>query len=126
MGYADWDDNDQAAKDGDHNWDSVAGDFDSIPVIDVTDISSDDLTKRMKVAMNIRDACTRVGFFYIENHDIPQTLVDEVFEQAQQFFNLPFEEKMEVFIDNSPNFKGYTPIGGSGKPGPDGKGSELT
>lgn len=71
MGYEDWDDVNEAAKQGDHDWNSVAGDFDSFPVIDVGAIRSYELEQRKAVAAKIRDACTRVGFFYIENHGIP-------------------------------------------------------
>lgn len=123
MGYKDWDDDNKPAVDGDHDWPSVAGDFDSIPVIDLGGMRSGDIHDRKKVATDIREACTRVGFFYIENHGIAKELVDEVFRMAENFFGLPFEQKMDIFIDNSPNFRGYTPVGGSGKPGPDGKGS---
>ena len=65
----------------------------------------------------------RVGFFYIQNHGIPQDLVEEAFEWGKKFFALSFEEKMEVYIDNSPNFRGYTPLYGSGTPDEQGKGS---
>lgn len=125
MGYKDWDDDNKPAESRDHDWQAVAGNFDTIPVIDVGSIRSGDLGERRKVAAQIRDACTQVGFFYIENHGIPEELLQEVFKLAGEFFALPFEQKMEVFIDNSPNFRGYTPVGGSGKPGPDGRGSKF-
>lgn len=126
MGFADWDDDNLPALPRDHDWRAETGDFDTIPVIDVGGIRSQVLDDRQKVATEIRDACTRVGFFYIKNHGIPEHLTEGVFEFAEKFFKLPFEQKMEVYIDNSPNFKGYTPVGGSGKPGPDGKGSRFT
>jgi isopenicillin N synthase-like dioxygenase len=125
MGYKDWDDNNEPAVARDHDWQAVAGDFDTIPVIDVGGIRSDNLEDRVKVANNIKDACTRVGFFYIENHGISQDLIEGTFRYANEFFALPFEKKMEIYIENSPNFRGYTPVGASGKPGADGKGSKL-
>ncbi|KAL6413299.1 putative gibberellin 3-beta [Ilyonectria robusta] len=123
MGYSDWDNDNQPAREGDHDWAAEAGDFESIPVIDVSGIRSDNIEERKRVASDIRAACIRVGFFYIENHGIPQALIDDVFGQAERFFRLPFEKRMDIFIDNSPNFRGYTPVGGSGKPGPDGQGN---
>ncbi|KAK7416719.1 hypothetical protein QQX98_005045 [Neonectria punicea] len=123
MGFSDWDGNDQPAQERDHDWNAEAGNFDTIPVIDVGGIRSPVFEERQKVAVEIKNACTRVGFFYIENHGIPEDLIQGVFGFAEKFFKLPFEQKMEVCLDNSPNFKGYTPIGGSGKPGPDGKGN---
>ncbi|KAK1456583.1 2OG-Fe(II)oxygenase [Colletotrichum melonis] len=123
MGYNDWDNDNEPAVDRDHDWRAVPGDFDTIPVIDVAGIRSDDFDERRKIAAQIRDACVRVGFFYIQNHGINDDVIQGVFKAAETFFALPFEQKMEVFIDNSPNFRGYTPIGGSGKPGPDGRGN---
>ena len=126
MGYNDWDDENKPALEGDHDWQATAGDFDSIPVIDVSELASSDIKARTKIAAEIRDACTRVGFFYISNHGISQDLIDRVFKTAENFFDLPFEDKMEVFMGRSTNFRGYVPIGASGKPGPDGKGSQFT
>ncbi|KIV81242.1 hypothetical protein PV11_08668 [Exophiala sideris] len=124
MGINDWDNDDQPAREVDLDWKSVVGDFDTIPVIDVGGIRSDVLEERQEVARHIREACTRVDFFYIQNHGIPLHLVNGVFQLAEKFFALPLEQKMEIYIENSPNFKGYTPVGASGKPGPDGKGNQ--
>ncbi|KAL2682299.1 hypothetical protein Neosp_006749 [[Neocosmospora] mangrovei] len=123
MGYKDWDNDDQPAKESDHDWQAVAGHFDTIPVIDVLGIRSDDVEERSRVAAQIKDACIRVGFFYVKNHGIPEDQLQGVFKFAEAFFALPFEQKMEIFIDNSSNFRGYTPVGASGKPSADGRGT---
>jgi hypothetical protein len=39
-----------------------------IPVIDVSGIYSDKLKDRQAVAEQIREACNRIGFFYVINH----------------------------------------------------------
>lgn len=104
--------------------DSTVGDFDTIPLIDVAGIYNSELSERKKVATQLYDACTRVGFFYIQNHGIPGSLIDAVFSCGKQFFDLSFEEKMEIYINNIPNYRGYTPLGGSGSTGPDGRGSK--
>ena len=39
-----------------------------IPVIDVARIYSDKLEDRQAVAEQIREACHRIGFFYVINH----------------------------------------------------------
>lgn len=95
----------------------------SIPVIDVSRIFSTDVSDRQAVANQLREACINVGFFYVQNHGIPQEMVDGVFDWGKRFFDLPFEEKMEVYIDNVPHYRGYTPLYGAGTAGPDGKGS---
>jgi hypothetical protein len=50
--------------------DSVLGEFDTIPIIDIAGVFSSELCGRKKVAAKLHDACTRVGFFYIQNHGI--------------------------------------------------------
>ncbi|TVY34735.1 putative 2-oxoglutarate-dependent dioxygenase [Lachnellula occidentalis] len=101
----------------------ISADSNSIPVIDVSNIFSPDLEARKAVAAEIRQACINIGFFYVQNHGIPQELVDEVFEWGKKFFDLTFEEKMEVYIDNTPHYRGYTPLYGAGTAGSDGKGN---
>jgi hypothetical protein len=46
--------------------DAIEGDFTTIPVIDLTDMTSPDLEKRKKLASQIYDASSKVGFFYIK------------------------------------------------------------
>lgn len=82
-------------------------DFDQVPVIDITELQSDDAEKRLEIARQIRDACIRVGFFYVKGHSIPQDVIDNAFGACRSFFQLPLEEKMDVHIEKSPSFKGY-------------------
>ena len=92
--------------------------FDAIPVIDFTAMQesgscpegcsqSDD---RQRVAAQLRDACIQVGFFYVKNHGVPQSVIDAAFAQAQRFFALPLPEKMDIHISRSVNHRGYVPL----------------
>lgn len=84
---------------------------DEIPVIDISGIYSDDINDRKAVAEKVREACHRIGFFYIVNHGVDQKYVDSTFEQAKRFFALPDERKMEVCTDLVPDeFFGYFPM----------------
>jgi len=103
----------------------IVGDFSTIPLINVAGIYSERLGDRMAVAEKIRDACSRVGFFYIEGHGVPEESVNSVFEMGKHFFALDFEEKMKFFINNTPHYRGYTPLYGAGNPNKDGLGSKL-
>jgi isopenicillin N synthase-like dioxygenase len=123
MGYSDW--TEDKIEEDYVAGDIVEGDFDTIPVLDISGMFSEDIETRKKVAAELREACTTVGFFYMENHGIPKELIDKQFEMGKAFFDLPFEKKMEVYIDNTPHYRGFTPLQGSGKPGPDGKGSMV-
>lgn len=104
----------------------IQGDFDSIPVIDISGIFSDKLEDRQQVAEKLRDACTRIGFFYIKNHGVPQDLVEGCFDWAHKFFALPLEKKMEHFVNDSHNLRGYTPPDSGGRVDKEGKGSEFS
>lgn len=102
---------------------SIVGDFDTIPLINVARIFSEKLEDRKAVADELREACTRVGFFYVEGHGIPEELIDSVFDVGKKFFALDFEDKMECFINNTPHYRGYTPLYGAGKANSEGLGS---
>lgn len=93
--------------------DSIAakrGAFHEIPVIDFTDAFSKDIEKRRAVARKVYEACVRVGFFYIRNHRVDESVMNGVFSAAKDFFSLPLEEKMEIDLNKSPHFRGYTKL----------------
>jgi isopenicillin N synthase-like dioxygenase len=84
---------------------------DEIPIIDISGIYSDNIEDRKVVAEKIREACHRIGFFYIINHGIDQKHTENTFEQAKRFFSLPEERKMDVCTDLVPEeFFGYFPM----------------
>ncbi|WVW82460.1 hypothetical protein I302_104470 [Kwoniella bestiolae CBS 10118] len=85
----------------------LKSDFDTIPLIDLTDAQSPNLEKRQALAESIRDACLSAGFFYVKNHGVPLEVVNETFKQSHSFFDLPSEVKMTVDINKSDNFRGY-------------------
>lgn len=63
-----------------------------IPVIDLSAIDGD-LEARKNIASKIRAAAENTGFFYIENHGIPEELIQRALSQAQAFFNQSDEDK---------------------------------
>ncbi|BAZ23330.1 2OG-Fe(II) oxygenase [Kalymmatonema gypsitolerans NIES-4073] len=66
-----------------------------IPIIDFHPFMVGDIAAKEAVADKIACAIQEIGCFYLENC-VPQTLVDQVFAQAQSFFALPQEEKNQV------------------------------
>lgn len=67
----------------------------TIPIVDFARWNSDG-PSRLRVARDIVDACQKVGFVYIINHSLPESLLDEAFHWSQLFFDLPQEEKMKA------------------------------
>ncbi|MFO1039579.1 MAG: 2-oxoglutarate and iron-dependent oxygenase domain-containing protein [Geminicoccaceae bacterium] len=84
--------------------------FTEIPIVDFAPMFEPDLAARQAVGDAVRDACTRVGFFYARNHRVPQQVIDATFEAAHRFFDLPLDQKLAVDIANSHNLRGYTKL----------------
>ena len=63
------------------------------------------------LAEKIKYACQTIGFFYIENHGVPQDLIDNTFLQAARFHGLHLESKTALSLDE--NNIGYMPMNAS-------------
>jgi isopenicillin N synthase-like dioxygenase len=48
------------------------------------------------MAQEIVATCKKVGFVYIINHSLPDTLLDEAFHWSRLFFELPTAEKLRA------------------------------
>jgi len=84
----------------------------SLPVIDISGLTSASAAERQKVGAALHVACVDKGFFYIKNHGVQETLVDDVFSEAAAFFALPAEQKAEVDKAKSKVNRGYEPLQG--------------
>lgn len=69
--------------------DAAQGDFSSIPIIDLAQEEAVCVEK-------LRDACTRVGFFYLTGHGIDPAIIRGGFQQAKRFFDLPLDDKLAL------------------------------
>ncbi|CZT45013.1 related to gibberellin 20-oxidase [Rhynchosporium secalis] len=84
--------------------------FRSIPLIDLTASFSSSLIDRQAVAKEINAACTKVGFFLITGHGIPQSVCDDVLRLAKRFFHeLSQDQKEALHVRHSDYFRGYEP-----------------
>jgi isopenicillin N synthase-like dioxygenase len=80
-----------------------------IPLIDVAALAvrpDDPGTARALV-----DASHEVGFCYVAGHRVPEPVERAALAQARAFFDLGLESKLRLSIDNTPHFRGYTPLG---------------
>ncbi|HTQ70023.1 MAG TPA: 2-oxoglutarate and iron-dependent oxygenase domain-containing protein [Acidocella sp.] len=84
--------------------------FHEIPVIDFGAMQGDDLAAKQNVASALYEAATKVGFFYIKNHGVPEAIIKAMFDAGPAFFALPLEEKMKLHVKLSSNNSGYTPL----------------
>lgn len=79
-----------------------------LPILDLHDAATDATTFRAA----LREAAHDHGFFYLTGHGAPQETLDEVLRLAREFFALPVEEKNEISQLQSPQFRGYSRLGG--------------
>jgi len=90
---------------------STPQNFVSIPVVDVSALLGNDDSEKQKVAAELGAAARDVGFLYIRGHGISDALFEQLVDAAKRFFAQPSDTKMEVYIGNSKNHRGYVPEG---------------
>ena len=86
--------------------------LDEVPLIDFGPFLVGDLQARREVAEAIGRACRDIGFFYLKNHGVPESLVAGSFAEAKRFFDQPMARKREIAIERSACHRGYFAVGG--------------
>ncbi len=84
--------------------------FTSIPVIDIGPLAGSDAAAKLATAREIGEACRTIGFFYIRNHGIAQSLIDRTYAHSREFHASPVELKHKVNVSNSPGNRGWQPL----------------
>ncbi len=91
-----------------------AATIEEVPVLDLTPLmSGGDLTGQ---AAALRQACETTGFFYIRNHDVPDGVIEAVFDATRRYFDLPLAERLTMKIDDRFR-RGFMPQGINQHPG---------
>lgn len=85
---------------------------DEMPLIDLSTIDGD-FEARKAIAKKIKDAAENTGFFYINNHGIPEELIQGALSSCKQFFDQPLSDKEKVRTKISGKSVGYTGVGGT-------------
>jgi isopenicillin N synthase-like dioxygenase len=70
-----------------------------VPQIDLSDF----VNRKQEIADQLWEASTRIGFFQLINHGIPQEQIDEAFEYCARFFDLPHEVKAKYPLEKGTN-----------------------
>jgi isopenicillin N synthase-like dioxygenase len=84
---------------------------DVVPIIDVSDLFSDDAARRGAVAAKIDEACREIGFFQIIGHGVDPEIIQSTYDVARAFFDLPLDEKRQVAQPSPDTVRGYTAVG---------------
>lgn len=77
----------------------------TLPVLDFSHYKRP--AERAAFLEQLRHAARDIGFFYLTNHGIDETLQRSVQTEARRFFALPDEQKQRVAMIHSPHFRGY-------------------
>ncbi len=79
-----------------------------IPTIDFSAFLQGNESERVAVATRVGQAAEAYGFMSLVGHGIPQSIVDDTFNAAAAFFDLPIEEKLR--IQEQRTNRGYQPM----------------
>jgi isopenicillin N synthase-like dioxygenase len=82
-----------------------------LPVLDLGPFLADEPGALEKLSAEVRDACERIGFFFIRNHGIAEDLIARQFEQSKRFHDQPMAAKTALAVDQ--NQRGYIQPGGT-------------
>lgn len=88
----------------------VLDNLSQIPVIDFSEFKSNDILIRQRVVKKVYQACSEVGFMYLENFGMSYDLIKQVFERSQYFFDLPLEVKQKLAWSDEFSNQGYVGI----------------
>ncbi|MEM7133334.1 MAG: 2-oxoglutarate and iron-dependent oxygenase domain-containing protein [Chloroflexota bacterium] len=84
------------------------GPFSEIPIIDLAPLHLGTKAGVEQVAQAVDYAYSQVGFAYLINHGVDQTLVDRLFASSAEFHGLPREAKMAIEVNE--HHRGFIPI----------------
>ncbi|WP_430459710.1 isopenicillin N synthase family dioxygenase [Thalassolituus sp. LLYu03] len=79
----------------------------TIPVIDISALSSPDRADWAGVIQQIDHACREIGFLAITGHGISKQQLDAMFDLSKRFFEQPMDAKRAMEIANSSNHRGW-------------------
>jgi isopenicillin N synthase-like dioxygenase len=81
-----------------------------VPVIDMGPYLAGEKGALERAADVVRTASETIGFYFLANHGVTQSMIDRVFAEAERFHHLPDERKQAVRAVDQPI--GYLPLGG--------------
>lgn len=82
----------------------------TVPVIDFAPCLNGEPGSFERTVAAVSEASSHLGFFFIKNHGVPQSLIDRMFHETERFHALPLEKKLEVKALQPA--LGYLPLGG--------------
>ena len=85
--------------------------FDRIPIVAITPLFTADPVSKARIAREMAQAASEVGFLYVQGHGVPGRLIERLRAKAAAFFALPLARKQSYYIGHSRAHRGYVPVG---------------
>ncbi|WP_026808888.1 isopenicillin N synthase family dioxygenase [Arenibacter latericius] len=83
----------------------------AIPSVNLEDFISGDPARKEKFIKEIGDAFEDIGFVALSGHFLSEKLVEDLYSEIKDFFNLPQEVKDKYEIEGIGGQRGYTSFG---------------
>lgn len=83
----------------------------NIPSVDLRDFLSDDPVRKQKFVNEIGQAYEDIGFVALKGHFLDDQLVENLYKEVKDFFNLPLEVKEKYEIPGIGGQRGYVSFG---------------
>lgn len=85
--------------------------MDRIPSVDLKDFLSEDPNRKQKFINEIGKAYEDIGFVALKGHFLDDDLVDTLYKEVKNFFDLPVEKKRAYEIEGIGGQRGYISFG---------------
>ncbi|AJR04206.1 isopenicillin N synthase family dioxygenase [Siansivirga zeaxanthinifaciens] len=82
-----------------------------IPSVNLKDFTSNDATKKQQFVEAIGKAYEEIGFVALKGHFLDETLVENLYKEVKNFFDLPLETKQKYEIPGIGGQRGYVSFG---------------
>ncbi|WP_410880749.1 isopenicillin N synthase family dioxygenase [Myroides sp. DW712] len=83
----------------------------NIPSVNLRDFLSDDPVRKQKFVNEIGQAYEEIGFVALKGHFLDDQLVENLYTEVRNFFNLPLETKKQYEIPGIGGQRGYVSFG---------------
>jgi len=81
------------------------------PQVDLKPWFDGDVAQRARLSRELGELCHEVGFFYVVNHGIPESVSDAYLGALKAFFALPLGAREALDKHHSPQFRGWEKLG---------------
>ncbi len=87
-----------------------AVDAPAIPAVDLGEFLNGTRDVQLRIAAEVDEICRSIGFLVVENHGVPEDVVNEAWKASREFFDQSLEKKLDAKPDDPGCPRGYFPM----------------